>query len=303
MGVRRPGCPSVGRAGAPQNSPRAPQCHLENPPCKSCDRRSTDRPVPRRAAPASATTVPARARLHTGRPRWPACAAGPTPPESGRAKAPPTCGAVPQGDVHSRRDDSHRESWHGTRAPAAAAPPAAPQSLGPLAALHPGPARPTPATPPGAICHKRLGPRYRAGPPALDRRHARWAGLPAPPVPSDPLQTKTATHAYTAPRRYVQITHRSCRHRTDSPTRRGPSRRSVFAQQTARTLSPATSPSLSLRERSSISFREAQSYYKTSTPWKGCPISPTDRVESLVGTNFIIGLSNNDTRNNGASSK
>jgi hypothetical protein len=26
---------------------------------------------------------------------------------------------------------------------------------------------------------------------------------------------------------------------------------------------------LSLRERSSISFREAQSYYKTSTPWKG----------------------------------
>src|SRR5215831_20749529 len=60
--------------------------------------------------------------------------------------------------------------------------------------------------------------------------------------------------------------------RQDSPTRRGPSRRSVVAQQTARTLSPATSPSLSLLERSSISFREAQSYYKTSTPWKGWAI-------------------------------
>jgi hypothetical protein len=28
---------------------------------------------------------------------------------------------------------------------------------------------------------------------------------------------------------------------------------------------------LSLLERSSISFREGQSYYKISTPWKGCP--------------------------------
>src|SRR5438270_11902843 len=41
----------------------------------------------------------------------------------------------------------------------------------------------------------------------------------------------------------------------------------------ARTLSPATSPSLSLLERSSISFREGQRYYKISTPWKGWPMN------------------------------
>src|SRR6266478_965648 len=156
--------------------------------------------------------VPARARLHTRRPRWPASAADPTRPESGQAKEPPTYDAVLQGDGHWRRDDSHRGSWPGTRAPEGAPPPAAHQSPGRLAGPHHVPARPTRATPPGAICHKWLGPRCRAGPPALDRRHARWAGHQGQPVPSDPPQTKPATPAYTALRRCVPTTHRSFRH-------------------------------------------------------------------------------------------
>src|SRR6266436_6332867 len=249
MCARLPECPSVGRAGASQSSPLARQYQTENPPCQSYDRRSTDRLGRLRAVSGPATNVPVRDRLHTGRPRWPASAADPTRPESGRAKVLPTSDAVPQGDVHWRRDDCHRESSRGIPAPAVVARPAGHLSPGPLAAPHPGPAPPKGAIPHGLIYHTLLGLRRRAVRPALDRRHAHWAGLSVQPVPSGRPRRKTVIPAYTVLRRCVQTTHRSCRHCTDFPTRRAPSRRSVFAPQTARTLSPATSPSLSLRER------------------------------------------------------
>jgi hypothetical protein len=93
--------------------------------------------------------------------------------------------------------------------------------------------------PHGVMYQTLLALRCRVGRPALARRQAPWAGRPAPPVPTGRPRRTTAMPASTVLRRCVQTPHRSCRHGTDGPTRRAPSRRSVFAQPTAHTLSRA----------------------------------------------------------------